>query len=393
MLGTWQIWTDTDNHPIHLSATFGNVEEDGRRCRDELIDKSFEMRVMRLRVPPGHRFHVECVTNCEFQCDFSSPMKPFETLNESRRVDRAAVENAIRALEPVNGIQNRNSATPLHGKRSGVHDESAPRRALDLISDEKTRNENESSLFEDVQINMSRGRNWIFTINNHDNDIIDRLKGLEGVCVHMVMGEEVAPTTGTRHLQGFVQFRIPKRQNQVKRMLGGSPHVELCRDVEASIGHCMKDGDCMETGKRKLVKSQGKRSELELFKEAAKNGNHDSRKLREDHAKVAAMHPQFLRQFALDQIPNEEVETFELRQWQLDLKTKLDGEPDTRTMFFIVDETGNVGKTWFAHWCRLNGAENERIQVMIPGKKADMAHALVENPRVVFFLLSKVETR
>ena len=93
---------------------------------------------------------------------------------------------------------------------------------------------------------MSRGRNWIFTINNYDNDVIQRLKGLEQVCVYMVVGKEIAPTTNTPHLQGFVQFRVPKRQNQVKLMLGGSPHVELARDVESCILYCMKEGDYFE---------------------------------------------------------------------------------------------------------------------------------------------------
>ena len=232
---------------------------------------------------------------------------------------------------------------------------------------------------------MSRGRNWCFTINNYDDDMIERLKSLESQCVYMVVGKEKAPSTNTPHLQGFVQFLKPKRQNWVKLLLGGNSHLEIARCVEGSIIYCKKEGDYFEIGSRKNVKKQGKRSELELFKDDVKKGVKDYKTLREEHTEVAARYPQFMRSYILDHVAEKVIEKFDLKEWQRELKDQLDEDPDKRTITFVVDHGGNNGKTWFAHWYKLNAEDKDKIQIMIPGKKSDMAFALYEEPRVVFF--------
>lgn len=49
-----------------------------------------------------------------------------------------------------------------------------------------------------------------FTINNYDNYTLKLLKSFfekSANCVFMVVGKEVAPSTGTPHIQGYVQFK------------------------------------------------------------------------------------------------------------------------------------------------------------------------------------------
>lgn len=63
-----------------------------------------------------------------------------------------------------------------------------------------------------------------------------------------------------------------------------------------------------------------------------------------------------------------------------ELLDKLAADPDDRTIFFIVDQTGNNGKTWFAHWY---ASKNENCQVMCPRKRADMAYIVRTDIRVL----------
>jgi len=47
----------------------------------------------------------------------------------------------------------------------------------------------------------------MFTLNNYTEDDIDRLCDMDPDKALVVIGLEVAPTTGTPHLQGYFQFR------------------------------------------------------------------------------------------------------------------------------------------------------------------------------------------
>ena len=71
----------------------------------------------------------------------------------------------------------------------------------------------------EVAAEGAKHRCWCFTWNNYTRDDIALLKGMGGVAVadgailsrgplakYLVFAEEVAPTTGMKHLQGFVQF-------------------------------------------------------------------------------------------------------------------------------------------------------------------------------------------
>lgn len=48
-------------------------------------------------------------------------------------------------------------------------------------------------------------------------------------------------------------------------------------------------------------------------------------------------------------------------------------DPDKREIIFVVDRTGNEGKTWFSrYFCSLH----EDAMIIVPGKKADMAYTV-----------------
>lgn len=58
---------------------------------------------------------------------------------------------------------------------------------------------------------------------------------------YLVAGREVG-ASGTRHLQGFVQFKNPRTHSGVCKLFKGA-HIEVSRNVPASIEYCKKEND------------------------------------------------------------------------------------------------------------------------------------------------------
>ena len=230
-----------------------------------------------------------------------------------------------------------------------------------------------------VVANESRGKSWCFTMNNYTAATEAHLQGLGGSCEYLLYGREVGEN-GTPHLQGFIKFNQRKRFSQVRELLGNNPHLELARNIAASVQYCKKDGDFTEVGEL-VVGGQGRRNDLEDFKEAVKGGMYSLDEIREHHSDVYARYTRFCIEYVRQYKPARELVVHPLRQWQQDLNAQLNLPPDDRTITFIVDTTGNTGKTWFSHYY---ASLHDHVQVMQPGKKADMAYALDEDIRVLF---------
>lgn len=132
-----------------------------------------------------------------------------------------------------------------------------------------------------------RHRAWCFTLNNWTEQHQDRLRALVQSCdgvdegrVHVThpvggcaryirWGREVAPTTGTEHLQGLVSFLHGVSFAVCRRLLGGSAHVEPVADWDASMEYVIKDGDWEEHGRRPRP---GARTDLERIASALVTG-------------------------------------------------------------------------------------------------------------------------
>lgn len=218
----------------------------------------------------------------------------------------------------------------------------------------------------------------MFTLNNYTEEDVARLERLGDSVRYLIAGREVGES-GTPHLQGFVSLPTRKRLAQVKRLLGGNPHVEICRNVARSIEYCKKEGNFFEVGE--IAGGAGSRSDLDAFKEAVKSGTLSLPQVREEHSEVYARYTRFCLEYIKDHQPGRTIEAHALRPWQEELNTLLNREPNDREVCFVVDSVGNCGKTWFAHYY---ASLHEKVQVLQPGKKADMAFALDSSIRVLF---------
>lgn len=93
--------------------------------------------------------------------------------------------------------------------------------------------------------------NWRFTLNNwrqEDFEFLDKLH-LDGKVKYIIYGKEIAPTTGTPHLQGFLQLPKKLRLGGVKKLLGDKYHIDPADFPAAAVIYCKKDGEWTEHGK------------------------------------------------------------------------------------------------------------------------------------------------
>lgn len=83
-----------------------------------------------------------------------------------------------------------------------------------------------------------RSRNWVFTLNNYENDDIEKVA--QNFHNFSYVFQEETGKAGTPHLQGCVKFDSGKSFKTVKKMLGDKAHLEICRDWKDSVKYCSK---------------------------------------------------------------------------------------------------------------------------------------------------------
>jgi hypothetical protein len=120
---------------------------------------------------------------------------------------------------------------------------------------------------------MSRGKYWCWTLNNPTEEEVGSIKDPTEDVTYICFGREIAPGTGTPHLQGYVEFRRKFRIGGIKQLNGfGRMHLERRKGTqEEAIEYCRKDGEFEEYGTR-TVTQQGRRSDLEAIKRKLDDG-------------------------------------------------------------------------------------------------------------------------
>lgn len=121
---------------------------------------------------------------------------------------------------------------------------------------------------------MSRNRNYCFTFNNYpDTSLVDNL-----ICKYIAYSKEVAPTTGTPHLQGYVSFANAKTVQQVRSLLPGC-HISIMNGSLAQNDvYCSKSAEMVHRGVKPISNDNKGRAEQLRWQRArdlAKEGKLD----------------------------------------------------------------------------------------------------------------------
>jgi hypothetical protein len=99
---------------------------------------------------------------------------------------------------------------------------------------------------------MSRARNAVFTINNYTDDSVRSIQEYfeSGNAKYVILGFEVAPTSGTPHIQGYIQFSKPTKVGPLAKKWKAWFKRANGNDQE-NFNYCSKGGRFMEFGERR----------------------------------------------------------------------------------------------------------------------------------------------
>lgn len=99
-----------------------------------------------------------------------------------------------------------------------------------------------------------------WTLNNYSDSDVELLRANAVSWRYIVWGYEIAPTTGTPHLQGYCAAPHPRTLEAHKRYLPDRVHVEIARAPESkNREYCIKSGQFEEHGR---LAQPGFRSDL-----------------------------------------------------------------------------------------------------------------------------------
>lgn len=187
-----------------------------------------------------------------------------------------------------------------------------------------------------------KSRGWVFTWNDYTNEDIEYLKTT--LSTHQYLfGEEIAPSTGMKHLQGVVRFQNARSFDSVKKLLKKS-HIELCKNWMASLNYCSKDGQTFTNIERKIKKEPLKNKLLKKY------------------------------------------ESITWKDWQKKIIDICETEPDDRKINWIYDPIGANGKSYLAKYIYL-----KYDAIIGDGKKQDVFNQILiwmeknkeESPKII----------
>jgi len=194
---------------------------------------------------------------------------------------------------------------------------------------------------------VSPAKNWGFTWNNYPEDWKEVLvPKFQKRCIGYAMGMEVAPTTGTPHIQGFIEFKGKERPFS----------LELPKQIQWSATRKGTQGEIRERNARYCTKS-------EISQEFQVWG-------------TCIVKPK----------AGEYRVNIELNEWELEITSLLDTKADDRTIHWYWEPDGCRGKTTFQKWV----FQNYRNVVVLCGKASDMKNGVLnyierneEHPEIV----------
>lgn len=236
-----------------------------------------------------------------------------------------------------------------------------------------------------------RGKYWVFTLNNPTDGekLAVAALGQREFVQYLVVGREVAPTTGTPHLQGYIIFTSLHTLRRVKLLISQRVFAQRAAGTPTQAAdYCKKEGDYDEYGTLP-TQTGGRRSDWEHFREFVVNhqpGRILDREIFECFPGLYARYRESIHGF-IDLIrgPISLVEDgAELRPgWQQDLYEYLETPANDREVRFYVDGAGDIGKSWFCRYMLTKKPDD--VQVLCVGKRDDLANSIDGDKSIFLF--------
>ena len=119
--------------------------------------------------------------------------------------------------------------------------------------------------------------NFVFTWNNYTDENISTLASLKYKYIYY--GKEIAPTTGTPHLQGYICLIHQASESSIRKKMKGAYVKAMRGSLEKNDLYCSKGGIVTELGTKPATQKRKGEMEKERYEhayEAAKKGDFES---------------------------------------------------------------------------------------------------------------------
>ncbi|AVX29436.1 replication initiator protein [Coconut foliar decay alphasatellite 7] len=224
----------------------------------------------------------------------------------------------------------------------------------------------------------SQVRRWVLTFNYSDesaaSDLVRRIESLK--LIYGIIGDEIAPTTGQRHLQGFLHLAGRGRtlEGLKKTLENNTVHLEPAKgsDQQNKI-YCSKENVLFEHGVP--TRPGSKRKLYERYEE-------DAEELRIEEPGAYRRCKMIEKQKKWNYWVLNNPFPYDLYQWQEELMEVLQEPADNRTILWICGRDGGDGKTEFGKYLGLN----EKWFYSCGGKTRDVLYQYIEEPERNFIL-------
>lgn len=111
---------------------------------------------------------------------------------------------------------------------------------------------------------------YCFTFNNYTDEDVALIQDFaEEHTRYLIFGKEIAPTTGTPHLQGFFILKKKNRMTWLVKRIPRCSFIVSKGTPQQASEYCRKAGDVFEHGKLTV---QGQRTDLEIVAQSIKDG-------------------------------------------------------------------------------------------------------------------------
>lgn len=222
-------------------------------------------------------------------------------------------------------------------------------------------------------VRPSAAANWCFTINDFLSTHTEYLhEHYMEWADYVVFGEEIAPTTGMPHLQGYVQFKKRQRLTAIKKIICfDKAHLEIAKGTpEENYKYCTKAGMWRELGAmvrpRSLDKMRNLVNACETWSDVL-------------DIEGVSRHLNYARECFCHKKPKT-WDDFVCRPWQQRILDELEKPADSRTILWVYDQVGNAGKSYFGQYLyRNHGAFYTQ-----PAKQADIFF-LYDNQKIFIY--------
>ena len=206
---------------------------------------------------------------------------------------------------------------------------------------------------------------WVFTWNNYSQEDIEKLKAFAPkYCKFLIFGFEEAPTTGTKHLQGYIHLLKRLSLFQLKTLISSIPAFYMANKNDlANYRYCSKSenfyfyesslgGTCTESSKKTTQpKGLSKKERMELAYDLAKQ-----EKFNEIDKDILIQHGKVLKSIKMENLEVEENLFYDQgeKNYFHCHNLWLWGETGTGKSFFITYFINGINRWWERRCKKLN---------------------------------------